>query len=95
MAYIGPHIAACHYEVDVTVMSQFVDTFGSRARADSGGLDLEAAVTASLTDAGVAAYNIACLGVCTAEATDRFYSYRAEQGLTGRHSALACILPRE
>ncbi len=95
LAYIGPHIAACHYEVDVTVMSQFVDTFGSLARAESGGLSLGAAVTASLTDAGVAAYNIACLGACTAEATDRFYSYRAEQGLTGRHAALACILPRE
>jgi copper oxidase (laccase) domain-containing protein len=30
-------------------------------------------------------------GICTAERTDAFYSYRAE-GLTGRHGALACIL---
>jgi len=94
LAYIGPHIRACHYEVDVKTMSHFVNTFGTLARADSGGLNLEAAVTASLTDAGVATCRIASLGVCTAEATDRFFSYRAEQGLTGRHAALACILPQ-
>jgi len=93
-AYIGPRIGACHYEVDDTIMSHFVNAFGTLARADSGGLNLEAAVTASLADAGVATCSIACLGVCTAEATDRFFSYRAEQGLTGRHAALACILPQ-
>ncbi len=93
-AYIGPHIRACHYEVDDATMSHFVNTFGTLARVDSGGLNLEAAVTASLTDAGVATCSIACLGTCTAEATDRFFSYRAEQGLTGRHAALACILPQ-
>jgi len=93
-AYVGPHIGACHYEVDAGTMSQFVNTFGTLARADSGGLNLEAAVTASLSDAGVATCSIACLGTCTAEATDRFFSYRAEQGQTGRHAALACILPR-
>jgi YfiH family protein len=93
-AYIGPHIRACHYKVDDTIMSQFVNTFGTLARADSGGLDLEFAVTASLIDAGVARCSIARLGTCTAEASDRFFSYRAEQGLTGRHAAIACILPR-
>ena len=93
VAYVGPHIRACHYKVDDQVMSQFVNTFGTLARADSGGLDLEATVTASLTDAGVLKCSIARLGTCTAEATDRFFSFRAERGRTGRHSALACILP--
>lgn len=93
-AYIGPHIRACHYEVDVKTMSHFVNTCGTLSQADSGGLNLEAAVTASLTDAGLATCSISRLGTCTAEATDRFFSYRAEQGLTGRHAALACILPR-
>jgi len=93
VAYVGPHVRACHYEVNDHVMSQFVNTFGTLARADSGGLDLEATVTASLTDAGVLQCNIARLGTCTAEATDRFFSFRAERGHTGRHSALACILP--
>ena len=93
-AYIGPHIGACHYQVSPEVMSQFVYTFGTLARAASGGLDLDAVVSASLDRAGVAPCNIARLGTCTAETTDRFFSYRAEGGRTGRHSALVCILPR-
>ena len=92
-AYVGPHIHACHYDVGDGLMSQFVNTFDTLARADSGGLDLDAVVTASLTDAGVARCRIARLGTCTAETTDRFFSFRAEDGVTGRHAALACILP--
>lgn len=92
-AYIGAHIGPCHYPVADEIMSQFCNTFGTVARADSGGLDLDATVTASLVDAGVAPCNIARLGVCTAEATDRFFSYRSEGGHTGRHAAFACILP--
>lgn len=91
-AYVGAHIGPCHYEVDARTLSHFVNTFGTVARAESGGLDLGAVVTTDLTDAGVDSCNIARLGICTAEATDRFYSYRAEGGVTGRHGALVCIL---
>jgi copper oxidase (laccase) domain-containing protein len=92
VGYVGAHIGACHYEVGPEIMSQFVNTFGTVARAESGGLDLDAVVSASLTSAGVDSCNIVRLGICTAEATDRFFSYRAEAGVTGRHAALACIL---
>ena len=92
VAYVGAHIRDCHYEVDSSVMSQFVNTFGTFARAVSGGLDLDAVVSASLDRAGVAQCNIVRLGVCSAEATGRFFSYRAEGGVTGRHAALVCIL---
>lgn len=91
-AYIGAHVRACHYSVGDDIMSQFCNTFGTVARAVSGGLDLDAAVTASLVDAGVKPCSIARLGTCTAEATDRFFSYRSEDGRTGRHSAFACLL---
>ena len=91
VAYMGAHVRDCHYAVDETILSQFVNTFGTFARADSGGLDLDAIVSASLDLAGVAQCNIVRLGVCSAEATGRFYSYRAEAGVTGRHAALACI----
>ncbi|MDR3685696.1 MAG: polyphenol oxidase family protein [Coriobacteriia bacterium] len=91
-AYVGAHIRDCHYEIDGQLMSQFVNTFGTFARAESGGLDLDAVVSASLERAGVTRCNIARLGMCTAETTDRFFSHRAEGGLTGRHAALVCIL---
>lgn len=91
-AYIGAHIGSCHYAVGEEIMSQFVSDFGTFARAESGGLNLDSVVTASLESAGVPSCNIARLGVCTAEATDHFFSYRAEGSRTGRHCALACIV---
>jgi len=91
-AYVGAHIGACHYQVGAEIMSHFVNTFGTVARAESGGLDLGHVVAVSLIKAGVDPCNIASLGICTAETTDRFFSYRAEAGLTGRHCALACVL---
>lgn len=91
-AYIGAHIGPSQYHVDDSLLSQFLAAFGTLARADSGGLDLGAVVSASLEYAGVISCNIARLGVCTAEYTDRFFSYRAEGNLTGRHGALVCAL---
>lgn len=89
-AYIGPHIEPCHYEVDEQLLSQFVDAFGTIAAAQ-GHLDLGAVVSESLNGVGVPLSSQVRSGVCTAERTDAFYSYRAE-GRTGRHGALACIL---
>jgi YfiH family protein len=92
VAYIGPHICAKHYQVADEVMDRFVARFGTDVRASFGGLDLDDAVAQSLFDAGVSESHVARLGTCTAEATDRFFSYRAEGGTTGRHAALACIV---
>ena len=89
-AYIGPHIGACHYEVDDTLLSQFVHAFGTIAAAQ-GRLDLGAVVSQSLNGVGVPLSSVCSAGMCTAERTDAFFSFRAE-GLTGRHGALACIL---
>lgn len=94
-AYVGPHIGACCYEVGDEILSHFVNTFGTVARAESGSLDLGAVVHESLTRVGVRTCSIAHLGACTAQTTERFFSHRAEAGLTGRHGALACILPRD
>lgn len=93
-AYIGPHIRSCHYDVSDEILSNFAQRFGTVAQADSGGLDLSRVVTASLTESGVDQCNIAGLGICTAETTDLFFSYRAQGGLTGRHGALVCISSR-
>lgn len=92
-AYVGAHIGPCHYPVGDEVLSHFREGFDRVAQAQSGGLDLGAVVAESLTLAGVDPCNIVRLGACTAETTDRFFSHRAEAGLTGRHGALACILP--
>jgi YfiH family protein len=90
LAYVGPHIGACCYEVDATLLSHFVEAFGTIAAAQ-GRLDLGAVISESLNGVGVPVSSKVRAGVCTAERTYAFYSYRAE-GLTGRHGALACIL---
>ena len=92
LAYVGAHICARHYEVDDTLMSHFVNRFGTVAEAEPGHLDLGAVVSADLSSSGVGVKSICRLGVCTAEATDSFFSYRASFGVTGRHAALAVIL---
>jgi YfiH family protein len=90
LAYVGPHIGPCHYEVDPERLSRFVNAFGTIAAA-RGGLDLGAVVAESLREVGVPEGNLVASTVCTAETTDRFFSFRAE-GVTGRHAALAVIL---
>lgn len=53
--------------------------------------DLGEAVRESLVKRGVKPCNIVSLDECSVESTERFYSYRAENGVTGRHCAVACI----
>ncbi|MDZ4654420.1 MAG: polyphenol oxidase family protein [Coriobacteriia bacterium] len=90
VAYIGPHIGACCYEVSDDLVSQFRNTFVTLTPAN-GRLDLGAAVAEDLVRAGVPMERQKRHGMCTADNIDRFFSYRAEGGLTGRHCAVAAI----
>ncbi len=90
VAYIGPHIGPCCYQVSDERVSQFSNTFVTLAPAD-GRLDLAAAVAEDLVRAGVPMERQKRHGMCTADNIDRFFSYRAENGLTGRHCAVAAI----
>ncbi len=92
LAYIGPHICVEHYEVSNKLVTAFAQRFDTVCTAEAGRLDLGAAVSEDLSSSGVLVENICRLGVCTAEATDEFFSYRASSGATGRHAALAVIL---
>jgi len=94
LAYIGPHICSQEYEVGPEVLSQFDRRFATVSRAGSGALDLGAAVSENLLEAGVPMSAQCSVDACTAEQTDRFYSYRAE-GTTGRHTALVVMVERE
>lgn len=88
-AHIGPHIGACCYEVDATLLSRFANTFDTIAAVD-GRLDLAAAVTESLMRAGVREEAIVSAGACTLDHAEEYFSYRAS-ATTGRHGALAVI----
>jgi YfiH family protein len=90
LAFIGPHIGPCCYEVGPELVSHFDNSFVTITAAPPH-LDLGAAVAADLERSGVPRGRQCHLGICTAHNTDRFYSYRAD-GITGRHGALAVIL---
>ncbi len=90
IAFVGPHIGPCCYEVGPECVSHFDNRFVTITAA-SPHLDLGAVVGTDLVRSGVPEGRQCHLGICTAHNTDRFYSHRAE-GRTGRHGALVVIL---
>lgn len=58
---------------------------------DDNHLDLRAAITRDLIATGLPYANIVVSDICTAQNTDRFFSYRASGGVCGRHGAVAFL----
>ena len=71
------------------VAARFVERFGAGCLPQEGHVDLGAALAQDLEGIGMRPERIADAGACTACAPDRFYSYRASGGTTGRHGAFA------
>lgn len=90
-AYIGPHIQGDEYEVSPQLLQQFssrfdnIDTNGSRL------LDLSSAIRQSLEESGVPCCEIHDPRLSTMRQNAHFFSYRKENGICGRHGALAVL----
>jgi len=91
IACLGPSIGPCCYEVGGDVFELFsavrarvVDEIFKKQENGKVKLDLWEANRLELIEAGVEPGNIEIAGICTSCKKDLFYSYRAEQGLTGR-----------
>ena len=99
VAAIGPGIGQCCYRVGEDLRNEFTSQFTYAAdlfsgkclsaigeeNPDSGPhLDLIEANRRQLLDAGVSASAISITGECTSCRMDRYFSYRAEHGRTGR-----------
>jgi len=97
LAGIGPSIGPGRYQVGNEVVDAVHRSFGStdglvhRAGDGSAYLDLWAANRQALLAIGVVQVEVA--GICTADRTDEFYSYRAEKGRTGRFGAVLALRP--
>lgn len=90
-AYVGPHVTGADYEVSDELAERFSAEFGPEVLVGPRNLDLARAVVASLAEAGVAPDRCAVFKTSTASATERFFSYRAEGGVCGRHGAVALM----
>lgn len=91
---IGPGIRSCHFQVRADIVGQF-PAWSVTAGHEPGTwfVDLPAILRQSLTNAGLADHQISDLNECTACLTDRYYSYRAEKGITGRMMAGIMMRP--
>jgi len=92
---IGPSIGPCCYEVDEYVVEPLSNNFDYWqdlvAKTDEKGkwkLDLWQTNSRQLQDIGVLEENIISSELCTFCNVDQFYSYRKEDGTTGRMASL-------
>lgn len=94
-AFIGPHILGDEYEVSSDLMERFSERFRSLRPAPGVQaerlLDLARAITETLVDAGLEEENVCDLHLSTLSSPERFFSYRGEDGRTGRHAAVAVL----
>lgn len=89
VAAIGPHIGPCCYSVGALVADEFRRAFGENPAclkpAGAGALvDLGEANVGALLFAGLKRENISFEPVCTSCNNGLFFSYRKENGRTGR-----------
>lgn len=90
LAAIGPGIGACCYEVDAPVKDAFTagghtwDLIATPAGTGKWQLDLSAANRQQLLLAGLRERNVEEARVCVSCTPDLYFSYRRDQGETGR-----------
>lgn len=90
-AAIGPSIGGCCYEVGEEVAAAFTEAEGALSQKEERRhLDLKEANRLQLLASGLAAERIECSPICTACERERFFSYRAEEGCSGRFAS--CIM---
>lgn len=95
---IGPSIGGCCYEVDAAVMERFAEAFPEDTSKiitalpeNKWKIDLWQANYLQLRTAGVPAEKIEMAEACTQCNHEVFFSYRADQGKTGRIAAMISL----
>jgi len=98
IAVIGPSIGECCYEVDKRVIDEFntsfvdTSTFVFPKEESKYQLNLWNANNIVLKEAGLLDENIIISNLCTGCNIDLFYSYRRENGNTGRMGAIIQLI---
>lgn len=96
LAFAGPHIGPCCFEVGAEVARLFEDSIAGSCVARTGQtytIDLHAALRSQLVDGGLDPRNISDSSSCTA-CSPGYFSFRRDNGC-GRQAALVSILARE
>ena len=93
LAFIGPSIGDCCYGVDAALAQKFEEKFALQLDTYQGEsyLNLAEINICQLLESGIKSGKIYRSNVCTSCDPD-FFSYREENGLTGRQCALAAVV---
>jgi YfiH family protein len=94
-ACIGPSIGPCCYEIGSDVQAQVERAFPEHSRlllTANGKLHLDLWQANALQLRALGVKHIQVAGVCTAEHTHDFYSWRRENAKTGRFAALIALV---
>jgi len=93
IAGIAPSIGACCYEVGEEVAQHFFDVPNTCVqRGDKYMLDLPEVNKQQLLNIGVLESNIEMSNICTACEVERFFSYRKEEGCSGRFMSMIVLI---
>jgi len=93
IAGVAPSIGRCCYEVGKEVAEHFFDTVsGYDEKHEKYMLDLPYINMQQLLQVGLMESNIEMSGICTACEVDRFFSYRKEQGCSGRFMSMIGLI---
>ena len=93
IAGIAPSIGRCCYEVGEDVAKHFLNEPGSfDVRGEKYMLDLPLINKKQLLDTGILEEHIEMSGICTACEVEKFFSYRKEQGCSGRFMSMIGLI---
>ncbi len=92
IAGIAPSIGRCCYEVDEDVAKHFFDIPQAfEKKKDKFMLDLPYINKMQLLNVGLLEQHIEMSGICTSCEVGKFFSYRKEQGCSGRFMSMICL----
>lgn len=97
LAFIGPGISKCCFEIKNDLADKVARVFPDyhdiiSLSPDKTTWDLKETVRMTLIDAGIPYEQITVSDLCTSCHTDHFFSYRKENGQTGRMAAMIVLL---
>lgn len=92
-AYISPHIGPECFEVSEDIADRFADAFSHDVVTSPRHVSLARAIKHDLIAAGMQSQRIIDAGICTKCNSERYFSYRATNGICGRHCAVAYKAP--
>jgi polyphenol oxidase len=93
LAWVGTGISGERYEIGGEVAARFDKRYLKPSPSGEGRqlLDLSAANRDQLIEAGIPSSQVQCSEFCSFRDADRFYSYRRDNGKTGRMLALVGV----